>query len=88
MKKLFSFLLFVFVIFSANNISFADEVIPFNKSFFAYNEPSFTSAKGNGGAQYGPQKALTVKEKRSNGWWKIGTWEGDKWINTDGEKRK
>ncbi|EOP28753.1 MULTISPECIES: hypothetical protein [Bacillus] len=88
MKKLFSFLLFVFVIFSANNISFADEVIPFNKSFFAYNEPSFTSAKGNGGAQYGPQKALTVKEKRSNGWWKIGTWEGDKWINTDGEKKK
>ncbi|PHF06311.1 hypothetical protein COF84_30170 [Bacillus wiedmannii] len=88
MKKLFSFLLFVFVIFSANNISFADEVIPFNKSFFAYNEPSFTSAKGNGGAQYGPQKALTVKEKRSDGWWKIGTWEGDKWINTDGEKKK
>lgn len=85
MKKLFSFLLFVFVIFSANNISFADEVIPFNKSFFAYNEPSFTSAKGNGGVQYGPQKALTVKEKRSDGWWKIGTWEGDKWINTDGE---
>ncbi|KMP42154.1 fibronectin [Bacillus cereus] len=85
MKKLFSFLLFVFVIFSANNISFADEVIPFNKSFFAYNEPKFTSAKGNGGIQYGPQKALTVKEKRSNGWWKIGTWEGDKWINADGE---
>ncbi|MDA1526750.1 hypothetical protein PDJ99_26915, partial [Bacillus cereus] len=69
-------------------MSFADEVIPFNKSFFAYNEPSFTSAKGNGGAQYGPQKALTVKEKRSDGWWKIGTWEGDKWINTDGEKKK
>ncbi|PEN45019.1 hypothetical protein CN630_19775 [Bacillus wiedmannii] len=88
MKKLFSFLLFIFVIFSANSISFADEVIPFNKSFFAYNEPSFTSAKGNGGAQYGPQKALTVKEKRSDGWWKIGTWEGDKWINTDGEKKK
>ncbi|HHT7174526.1 TPA: hypothetical protein ACTZ3H_005353 [Bacillus cereus] len=85
MKKLFSFLLFVFVIFSANNISFADEVIPFNKSFFAYSEPKFTSAKGNGGIQYGPQKALTVKEKRSNGWWKIGTWEGDKWINADGE---
>ncbi|EOP36205.1 DUF3238 domain-containing protein [Bacillus cereus] len=88
-KKALSALLLLFLaLASFCKISFADEVIPFNKSFFAYNEPSFTSAKGNGGAQYGPQKALTVKEKRSDGWWKIGTWEGDKWINTDGEKKK
>ncbi|WP_342379009.1 DUF3238 domain-containing protein [Bacillus thuringiensis] len=87
-KALSALLLLFLALASFCKISFADEVIPFNKSFFAYNEPSFTSAKGNGGAQYGPQKALTVKEKRSDGWWKIGTWEGDKWINTDGEKKK
>ncbi|NUC20234.1 DUF3238 domain-containing protein [Bacillus mycoides] len=71
-----------------NNVSFAEETVvkePLNKWFYAYNEPSFNSQKSNGGNQFGPQTALGVKEKRANGWWKVVTYEGDKWINTDGE---
>ncbi|MGE6402417.1 3D domain-containing protein [Bacillus cereus] len=56
------------------------------KSFYAYNEASFTSGKSNGGVEYTPQTIL-VKEKRNNGWWKIQTWEGEKWINLNGEKK-
>ncbi|MGG0266253.1 C40 family peptidase [Bacillus tropicus] len=56
------------------------------KSFYAYNEASFTSVKSNGGVEYPPQTIL-IKEKRNNGWWRIQTWEGDKWINLNGEKK-
>ncbi|MGG3671719.1 NlpC/P60 family protein, partial [Bacillus nitratireducens] len=56
------------------------------KSFYAYNEASFTSVKSNGGVEYPPQTIL-IKEKRNNGWWKIQTWEGEKWINLNGEKK-
>ncbi|SIQ04331.1 NlpC/P60 family protein [Bacillus cereus] len=56
------------------------------KSFYAYNEASFTSGKSNGGVEYTPQTIL-VKEKQNNGWWKIQTWEGEKWINLNGEKK-
>ncbi|MGI2747021.1 DUF3238 domain-containing protein, partial [Bacillus cytotoxicus] len=89
MKKYFSiFMLLFLVIPSFNNISFAEETVvkqPLNKWFYAYNEPSFNSQKSNGGNQFGPQIALGVKEKRANGWWKVVTYEGDKWINPDGE---
>ncbi|WP_240514403.1 C40 family peptidase, partial [Bacillus cereus] len=57
-----------------------------NKSFYSYAEPSFNSAKQNSGVQYGPQDVRII-EKRDNGWWKIGTWEGDSWINVNGESR-
>ncbi|MBE7134394.1 3D domain-containing protein [Bacillus tropicus] len=56
------------------------------KSFYAYNEASFTSVKSNGGVEYPPQTIL-IREKRNNGWWKIQTWEGEKWINLNGEKK-
>lgn len=84
-KGISSFLLFILVLCSFHNISSADVVKEtVNKSFYAYNESVFTSQKSNEGQQYGPQ-TLNVKEKRSNGWWKIQTWEGDKWINLEGE---
>nr|MBU6863631.1 hypothetical protein [Streptococcus oralis] len=50
-------------------------------------EPSFTATKGNNGQQYGPQKALGVIEKRPNGWWKVVTYEGPKWVALNGEER-
>ncbi|HDX9632139.1 TPA: NlpC/P60 family protein, partial [Bacillus cereus] len=56
------------------------------KSFYAYNEASFTAVKSNGGVEYPPQTIL-IREKRNNGWWKIQTWEGEKWINLNGEKK-
>ncbi|QWG76118.1 DUF3238 domain-containing protein (plasmid) [Bacillus mycoides] len=89
MKKYFLIFMLLFLIIpSFNNISFAEETVvkePLNKSFYAYNEPSFNSQKSNGGNQFLPQTALGVKEKRANGWWKVVTYEGDKWINPDGE---
>jgi 3D (Asp-Asp-Asp) domain-containing protein len=57
-----------------------------NQSFYGYKEPSFTSAKTNGGSGYGAQN-VGVMEKRDNGWWKIETWEGPVWINLNGEER-
>ncbi|MBK0075487.1 MULTISPECIES: 3D domain-containing protein [Bacillus] len=57
-----------------------------NQSFYGYKEPSFTSAKTNGGSEYGAQN-VGVMEKRDNGWWKIETWEGPVWINLNGEER-
>ncbi|QWG33345.1 DUF3238 domain-containing protein [Bacillus mycoides] len=91
-KKIFSaLLLFFLAVTSFIKVSFADETIvkePLDKWFFAYNEPSFTAEKSNGGQQFGPQKSLAIKEKRANGWWKVVTFEGDKWINTTGEQKK
>ena len=57
-----------------------------NQSFYGYKEPSFNSAKTNGGSEYGAQN-VGVVEKRDNGWWKIETWEGPVWINLNGEVR-
>ncbi|MGH1037991.1 3D domain-containing protein [Bacillus wiedmannii] len=57
-----------------------------NQSFYGYKEPSFNSAKTNGGSAYGAQN-VGVVEKRDNGWWKIETWEGPVWINVNGEER-
>ncbi|HGA1023899.1 MULTISPECIES: C40 family peptidase [Bacillus] len=57
-----------------------------NQSFYGYKEPSFNSAKTNGGSEYGAQN-VGVMEKRDNGWWKIETWEGPVWINLNGEER-
>ncbi|EEM85103.1 C40 family peptidase [Bacillus thuringiensis] len=57
-----------------------------NESFYGYKEPSFNSAKTNGGSEYGAQN-VGVVEKRDNGWWKIETWEGPVWINLNGEER-
>ncbi|MCQ6333180.1 3D domain-containing protein [Bacillus cereus] len=57
-----------------------------NQSFYGYKEPSFTSAKTNGGSEYGAQN-VGIVEKRDNGWWKIETWEGPVWINLNGEER-
>ncbi|MCU4941267.1 C40 family peptidase [Bacillus cereus] len=57
-----------------------------NQSFYGYKEPSFNSAKTNGGSEYGAQN-VGVVEKRDNGWWKIETWEGPVWINLNGEER-
>jgi 3D (Asp-Asp-Asp) domain-containing protein len=58
-----------------------------NQSFYGYKEPSFTSAKTNGGSEYGAQNVGVVEKKRDNGWWKIETWEGPVWINLNGEER-
>ncbi|MGE7869561.1 DUF3238 domain-containing protein [Bacillus paramycoides] len=87
-KGISSFLLFILVLCSFSSISSADVVKEtVNKPFYAYNEPVFTSQKANGGQQYGASQTLDVKEKRSNGWWKVQTWEGDKWINLNGEQK-
>ncbi|PEN51237.1 hypothetical protein COM47_00765 [Bacillus wiedmannii] len=82
-----SFLLFILVI-SFNGIASAETSVQENitKKFYAYDEPSFTSPKSNWGNQFNPQ-VVTVKEKRSNGWWKISTSQGDKWISLNGEMK-
>ncbi|MGY1420689.1 3D domain-containing protein [Bacillus cereus] len=71
---------FSMVTHAENNLEYV------NKSFYSYAEPSFNSAKQNSGMQYGPQDVRII-EKRDNGWWKIGTWEGDSWVNVNGESR-
>ncbi|MDZ4557134.1 3D domain-containing protein, partial [Bacillus cereus] len=55
-----------------------------NKSFYAYNEPSFSSGKANAGALYSPQN-FRVVDGATSGWLKIKTWEGDKWMNLNAE---
>nr|WP_081254143.1 amidase domain-containing protein [Bacillus wiedmannii] len=90
-KLLLSLMLLFLVIPCFNNVSSAEETVvkqPLDAYFYAYNEPSFNSQKSNGGNQFGPQKALGVKEKRADGWWKVVTYEGDKWINITGEQKK
>ncbi|WP_416809145.1 3D domain-containing protein, partial [Bacillus thuringiensis] len=62
------------------------EQITVNKTIYAYNEPSFNATKANYGAPYNPQN-WGVVEKKENGWMKVGTYEGYKWINPDGEER-
>ncbi|HDR8144539.1 hypothetical protein F8517_26635 [Bacillus thuringiensis] len=85
-KGILSFLLFILVISFFNGIASAETSVQENitKKFYAYDEPSFTSPKSNWGNQFNPQ-VVTVKEKRSNGWWKIATSQGDKWISLNGE---
>ncbi|WP_277996632.1 3D domain-containing protein, partial [Bacillus cereus] len=56
------------------------------KDVFSYNEPSFNSQKANSGHPYGPQD-WNVIEKRNNGWWKVATYEGEKWLAPNGELR-
>ncbi|WP_180231760.1 3D domain-containing protein, partial [Bacillus thuringiensis] len=55
-----------------------------NQSFYAYNEPSFSSGKANAGALYSPQN-FRVIDGTTSGWLKIKTWEGDKWVNLSAE---
>ncbi|WP_242264073.1 3D domain-containing protein [Bacillus cereus group sp. BfR-BA-01400] len=62
------------------------EQITVNKTIYAYNEPSFNATKANYGATFNPQN-WGVVEKKENGWMKVGTYEGYKWINPDGEER-
>ncbi|PGK63524.1 hypothetical protein CN928_29660, partial [Bacillus thuringiensis] len=62
------------------------EQITVNKTIYAYNEPSFNAKKANYGAPFNPQN-WGVVEKKENGWMKVGTYEGYKWINPDGEER-
>ncbi|PDY04404.1 hypothetical protein COM66_17050 [Bacillus cereus] len=57
-----------------------------NKSFYAYNEASFNAAKANAGALYSPQN-FRVVDGTPSGWLKVKTWEGEKWLNLDGEER-
>ncbi|MGZ0058544.1 C40 family peptidase, partial [Bacillus cereus] len=57
-----------------------------NKSFYAYNEASFNATKANAGALYSPQN-FRVVDGTPNGWLKVKTWEGEKWMNLDGEER-
>ncbi|MEW4071159.1 MULTISPECIES: 3D domain-containing protein [Bacillus] len=57
-----------------------------NKSFYAYNEASFNAGKANAGALYRPQN-FRVVDGTPNGWLKVKTWEGEKWLNLDGEER-
>ncbi|WP_348638067.1 3D domain-containing protein [Bacillus thuringiensis] len=88
LKKSVSLLLILFLSISTfSMVTHAENNLEYvNKSFYSYIEPSFNSAKQNSGVQYGPQDVRII-EKRDNGWWKIGTWEGDSWINVNGESR-
>ena len=80
-------LIFILSISTFSMVTHAENNLEYvNKSFYSYTEPSFNSAKQNSGLQYGPQDVRII-EKRDNGWWKIGTWEGDSWVNVNGESR-
>ncbi|MEH6932805.1 C40 family peptidase, partial [Bacillus sp. JJ783] len=48
--------------------------------FYTYNEPSFVSAKGNGGQAFSAQEVLVI-DGMTSGWLKIISYEGEKWIN-------
>ncbi|MGM2818306.1 hypothetical protein [Bacillus cereus group sp. Bce001] len=85
-KGIVSFLLFILVLSSFNGIASAETTTKeyVGKQFYAYDASSFTSKKANAGAMLNPQNVV-VKEKKPNGWWRISTWEGDKWIAPNGE---
>ncbi|PGU99400.1 3D domain-containing protein [Bacillus thuringiensis] len=86
-KSVSLLLIFILSISTFSMVTHAENNLEYvNKSFYSYIEPSFNSAKQNSGLQYGPQDVRII-EKRDNGWWKIGTWEGDSWINVNGESR-
>ncbi|MDA2529552.1 C40 family peptidase [Bacillus cereus] len=87
-KKSIGILLFLILSISTFSIvtHAANSSESVNQSFYGYKEPSFNSAKTNGGSEYGAQN-VGVVEKRDNGWWKIETWEGPVWINLNGEER-
>ncbi|WP_433775173.1 DUF3238 domain-containing protein [Bacillus wiedmannii] len=87
-KGILSFLLFILAISSFNGISSAETTTSeyVGKQFYAYDAPSFASKKSNNGAMFSPQN-VGVREKKPNGWWRIATWEGDKWIAPNGEER-
>ncbi|WP_179860708.1 3D domain-containing protein, partial [Bacillus thuringiensis] len=55
-----------------------------NKSLYVYNEPSFSAVKGNGGYKYNPQN-FNIIDGTTDGWLKVQTWEGDKWLNMNEE---
>ncbi|MEB9931510.1 3D domain-containing protein [Bacillus cereus] len=87
LKKGVLLLFFILSISTFSMVTYADDTSEYvDKPFYAYDEPSFTSAKANHGAAYEPL-TITVKEKRNDGWWKVVTWEGEKWINTTGERK-
>jgi Peptidase family M23 len=50
-----------------------------SQTYPLYNDASFSSPAG---ASVANQK-LTALDQRAGGWWKIKTWLGDKWINTN-----
>ncbi|MEB9502497.1 DUF3238 domain-containing protein [Bacillus anthracis] len=85
-KGIVSFLLFILIASSFNGITSAETTTSeyVGKQFYAYDQPSFTSKKANAGAILNPQN-VGVREKKPNGWWRIATWEGDKWIAPNGE---
>ncbi|MDF9513616.1 NlpC/P60 family protein, partial [Bacillus paranthracis] len=56
------------------------------KSFYTYNEPSFVSPKGGGGQVFTAQE-VPVIDGTTSGWLKIISYEGEKWINPNGEKK-
>ncbi|EMN7730391.1 3D domain-containing protein [Bacillus cereus] len=86
-KSVSLLLIFILSISTFSMVTHAENNLEYvNKSFYSYTEPSFNSAKQNSGLQYGPQDVRII-EKRDNGWWKIGTWEGDSWVNVNGESR-
>ncbi|MGY3418354.1 3D (Asp-Asp-Asp) domain-containing protein [Bacillus mycoides] len=87
LKKSVMLLFFILSISTFSMITHAASSSEYvNQSFYGYKEPSFNSAKTNGGSEYGAQN-VGVVEKRDNGWWKIETWEGPVWINLNGEER-
>ncbi|MEK4706021.1 C39 family peptidase [Bacillus sp. FSL R10-2780] len=56
--------------------------IPINRDFYTYNEPSLSSGISSG---YSPQY-VTVVEERPDGWVKIKTYYGDKWLLLNDKK--
>nr|WP_255260201.1 hypothetical protein [Bacillus cereus] len=53
--------------------------------FYEYDEPSFSSKVANAGAKYGRQ-TFRIVDRTTDGWLKIKTWEGEKWMNPTAEQ--
>ncbi|MGD6856642.1 M23 family metallopeptidase [Bacillus infantis] len=66
----------------AGSASAATTTLAVTKEIPLYDEADLTAESG---ASLSPQ-TVTVLEERSNGWYKIETWLGDKWIAPNGIK--
>lgn len=73
---------FLYFSFGNESVNAATGTLVIDKITQLHNEPDLTNKTG---ASLSPQ-TVTVLEQRSNGWYKINTWLGEKWIAPNGIK--
>ncbi|MEB5452855.1 peptidoglycan DD-metalloendopeptidase family protein [Virgibacillus pantothenticus] len=73
------------IFISSTDIAHASDEIEITKSTAIYDKPSFDSKTG---AFIKAPQTVKVLERKDNGWMKVKTWFGDKWIAPNGVQIK